>query len=126
MMRVAVMYLLTVLLILLIGCINNDVYSNNTLNIPTIKISEVKNNIDVYKGKLVKIEGIYIGWQGSEPPPVTRSDWAIRDETGDIYVTGMILNLDPCTDIGKNITVIGYVEVTEKGKVYIRAVKIIY
>jgi len=126
MMRVAVIYLLTVLLILLIGCINNDVYSNNTLNIPTIKISEVKNNIDVYKGKLVKIEGIFIGWQGSEPPPVTRSDWAIRDETGEIYVTGMVPNLDPCKDIGKNITVIGYIEVTENGRAYIRAVKIIY
>ena len=123
MMRIAIVYLLAVLLM---GCINSINTNNNTSSIDTTKISEIKNNINIYKGKLVKIEGIYIGWRGSGPPPVARSDWAIRDETGDIYVTGMIPNLDPCTDIGKNITVIGYVEVTEKGKVYIRAVKIIY
>jgi len=129
MMRIAVIYLLAVLLM---GCISNNTYSNHSnsnldiANINTIKISEIKNNIDIYKGKLVKIEGIYMGWQGSEPPPVTRSDWVIRDETGEIYITGMIPNLDPCKDIGKNITVIGWIEVTEKGKIYIRAVNIIY
>lgn len=120
MMRVVIVFLLATLLI---GCINN---SFNDTKLKTTTISEVKNNIEVYKGKLVKIEGVYIGWHGNESPPVTRSDWAIRDETGEIYVTGMVPNLDPCKDIGKNITVIGYIEVTENGRAYIRAVKIIY
>lgn len=51
-------------------------------------------------------------------PPVTRSDWAICDSTGCMYVTGRI-ELDPEKDIDKEISVTGKVKSTDKGQVYL-------
>ena len=115
---------LVALAVLLLGCTGYKEQTAKTNE--TVKISEIKNHINEYKGKLVKISGIYLGWRGNGTPPVTRSDWAIKDESGQIYVTGKFPNLDPYRDVGKNITVVGYVELTKDGRVYIRAVNIIY
>ena len=64
-----------------------------------------------------------MGWKGNEPPPLTRSDWVVDDGTGQIHITGIIPNLDPIKDIGKNVTVVGYVGVID-GKPYIKAIDV--
>jgi len=57
------------------------------------------------------VSGEYQGWSGGYgSPPVTRSDWVITDETGGIYVTGKSSGLDPVSDKGKKISVVGKVE----------------
>ena len=73
----------------------------------------------------VTITGIYRGWQPDpndpnckDGPPVTRSDWVIADYTGCLYVTGSI-NLNPRKDMGTKITIIGKVQKTSKGQVYL-------
>lgn len=86
-----------------------------------VSIAEIRNNPYLYAGKEVIITGIYLGWHGNESPPVTRSDWAIQDETGQIYVTGKSPNLDPIKNVGTNIMVVGYVEVTADGRPYVNA-----
>lgn len=115
---------LVVLAVLLLGCTGYEEQTVKTNE--SVKISEIKNRIDEYVGKLVKIEGVYLGWRGNETPPVTRSDWVVKDESGQIYVTGKFPNLDPYRDVGKNVTVVGYVEVTKDGRAYIRAVDVTY
>lgn len=73
----------------------------------------------------VSISGVYKGWEPdpNDPnckggPPVTRSDWVLSDATGCIYVTGPI-NLDPKENVGTKIAVIGRVQKTPKGQVYL-------
>jgi len=51
-------------------------------------------------GEQVEIVGYFRGWdmlhEMSASPPVTRSDWVIADNSGAIYVTGIMPeNLDP-------------------------------
>ena len=76
------------------------------------EIGDILANPAKYEWELVTITGEYRGWQGEGyEPPVTRSDWVIRDETGLIYVTGKSPGLDPYKDIGPKITVIGIVGV---------------
>lgn len=53
-----------------------------------------------YAGKEVEIVGYFRGWdllgETGGSPPVTRSDWVIKDQGGAIYVTGMLPEgLDP-------------------------------
>lgn len=71
---------------------------------------------------MVTVSGEYRGWEaGYGSPPVTRSDWIVRDETGGIYVTGKVSpGLDPVEDRGKEITVCGVVKVKD-GQTYIEA-----
>jgi len=90
----------------------------------TVTIAEIKNKSDELVGELVIIKGVYMGWKGEGPPPVTRSDWVIDDNTGAIYITGKSPNLDPIKDVGKNITVVGYVRLKDTTP-YIEAVKVI-
>lgn len=73
----------------------------------------------------VTITGIYRGYQpdSNDPnckdgPPVTKSDWAISDNTGCMYVTGSV-DLNPQKDVGTKISVIGKVQKTSKGQVYL-------
>ena len=86
-----------------------------------VRIAEIREKPGQYAGKEVVVVGTYLGWHGSEAPPVTRSDWVVRDETGEIYVTGLSPNLDPVKDVGVRILVVGLVELTSDGKPYIRA-----
>lgn len=76
-------------------------------------------------GRKVMIAGTY---RGTAPdsnadntkagPPVSRSDWAICDATGCIYVTGTI-TLDSTKDVGAAITVVGRIARTDGGQVYL-------
>ena len=79
------------------------------------------------QGREVLVRGRYLGWKGEiEHPQITRSDWAIEDDTGAIYVTGLrAKGLDPVRDIGHLLEVLGTVRVNSKGVPYIWAEKVI-
>ena len=80
-----------------------------------------------FEGKKVRVRGRYLGWRGEiEHPRITRSDWAIEDDSGAIYVTGLpAKGLDPVQDIGHRLEVLGIVQINPKGIPYIRAVKVL-
>jgi hypothetical protein len=90
-------------------------------------VSGVVDNAGSSVGKVVSISGTYLGWKADSGspacrpgPPVLRSDWAVSDTTGCIYVTGQS-GLDPTDDYGKSVTVVGTVRITDKGQPYIEA-----
>jgi hypothetical protein len=92
-----------------------------------VNVSDITNNVDAVIGQVVSIVGAYRGWRpdpdspACKPgPPVLRSDWAISDETGCIYVTGKS-GLDPTDDYGKRISVVGIVKKTSSSQPYIEA-----
>ena len=73
----------------------------------------------------VSISATYRGWspEPNDPntkdgPPVTRSDWAIRDDTGCMYVVGTA-DLDRTKDMGAKVTVVGRLKKSAKGQVYL-------
>jgi hypothetical protein len=73
----------------------------------------------------VSICATYRGWspEPNDPntkdgPPVTRSDWAICDGTGCMYVVGTA-DLDRTKDMGAKVTVIGRLKRNDKGQVYL-------
>jgi hypothetical protein len=77
--------------------------------IPIVKVGKIKENPQAYLGKLIMIEGEYRGWRGeAQNPLITRSDWAVKDETGTIYVTGKpACYLDPYKDVGRMVVITG-------------------
>jgi hypothetical protein len=85
------------------------------------KIGDIIANPAKYQFGLVTVIGEYRGWQGEgTAPPVTYSDWVIKDDTGLIYVTGLLPGFDPVEDIGLILEVSGMVGVKE-GESYIEA-----
>ncbi|MEN6372563.1 MAG: BsuPI-related putative proteinase inhibitor [Armatimonadota bacterium] len=93
--------------------------------IKTMTVSAIVSNIDAAVGQTVQLSGTYLGWRPDpnspvckQGPPVTRSDWAISDQTGCIYVTGPS-GLDPTDDYGKSISITGIVRKTAKEQPYI-------
>jgi len=90
-----------------------------------VSVAEAVANFDKLQKRTVQIAATYRGWQpnADDPnvkngPPVTRSDWAICDRSGCMYVTGRI-DLSPTRDIGRKITVTGKLRKTAKGQVYL-------
>ena len=107
------------------GIISNsaeDEGKTGVVNGEQISIADIISNPAEYEGKTVTLSGEYRGWEpGYGSPPVTRSDWIIKDKTGGIYVTAKISpGLDPVKDRGKEITVQGMVRVKD-GQAYIEA-----
>jgi|LGVF01.1.fsa_nt_gb hypothetical protein len=92
-----------------------------------IKIKLIWSHPDTFKGRKVLISGTYLGWRGQiEHPLITRSDWAVEDDTGAIYVTGLpAKGLDPIRNIGYPLEVFGTVHVNPKGVPYIVAEKVV-
>ncbi|MFC2022363.1 hypothetical protein ACFLTR_04060 [Chloroflexota bacterium] len=90
-----------------------------------VSIAVITSNPTGYEGKTVTLSGEYRGWEaGHGSPPVTRSDWILKDETGAIYVTGKVSpGLDPVEDRGKKITVYGVAKVKDN-QAYIEAEEI--
>ncbi len=83
-----------------------------------------------FEGLSVTLVGYYRGWdllgEAGSGPPVTRSDWVIRDDSGAIYVQAGLavegnVTLDPGSkaDTQKVLRVTGFVRVTEAGQPYI-------
>ncbi|MCC6445207.1 MAG: hypothetical protein IT210_17320 [Armatimonadetes bacterium] len=93
-------------------------------------IREILDEPDRYLGKRVGLQGRYRGWKPDPEaphckmgPPVTRSDWAIEDDTGTLYVTGKSV-YDPVEDIGKPLRLEATVlKNEEKGQIYLRSEK---
>jgi hypothetical protein len=87
-----------------------------------INIANITANPAEYEGKSVTLSGEYRGWEpGYGSPPVTRSDWILKDESGGIYITGKTsFGLDPDEDKGKEVTVRGVVKV-KNGQAHIEA-----
>ena len=113
---------------------------NKTLSIEALpagapvkaQIAEVVANPPGWLNKLVVITGEYTGWQGDpfapatrQGPPVTRSDWTLRDATGSIYCTAASelsnspLSLRPYEDNGRRIAVAGQVRLADAGFPYL-------
>lgn len=64
------------------------------------QISAILLSPQDYAGKEIEIIGFFRGWdllaETGGSPPVTRSDWVIKDKNGAIYVTGLLpKGLDP-------------------------------
>ncbi|MEN6356236.1 MAG: BsuPI-related putative proteinase inhibitor [Armatimonadota bacterium] len=90
-----------------------------------LTVKEVVKRAKEMESRMVQITGTFRGFQPDPNdqntkggPPVTRSDWAICDSTGCIYVTGKVA-LDPEKDIDTKISVTGRVNKTNKGQVYL-------
>jgi hypothetical protein len=65
-------------------------------------IGDIIKSPGEFDGKTVEIVGYFRGWdlldEAGGSPPVTRSDWVIADNSGAIYVTGMLpQDLDPAS-----------------------------
>jgi hypothetical protein len=82
-------------------------------------IYELKKNASLYEGKVVEITGKFLGWSAKEctPPHITRSDWAIGDDSGEIYVTGgWPGRLDPVDGMGTPLLLKGILRLKD-GKI---------
>jgi hypothetical protein len=93
-------------------------------------VATILSQPDSYLGQQVEIVGYFRGWnllkevKGSSP--VTRSDWVIADQSGAIYVTGIIPpNLDPASlqDMDKLVRLVATVGQNQNG-VYLQAVSV--
>lgn len=88
-----------------------------------------------FEGRSVTLVGYYRGWdllgEVGSGPPVTRSDWVIRDSGGAIYVRAgqsvegdIPLNPGSKEDTEKVLRVTGIVRVTGEGRAYIEPQRI--
>ncbi len=98
-----------------------------------VTIGELVANPPGWLNKTVTLTGEYTGWQGdpfspttSQGPPVTRSDWTVRDATGSIYCTGGCdtrgerpISLMPYEDYGRRITLTGAARLAVDGYPYL-------
>ncbi len=83
-----------------------------------------------YEGQRVNMVGYFRGWdllhEASGGPPVTRSDWVIKDASGAIYVSGWSkagMPRDPSSldNVNTILALAGVIRVTAKGQPYIEA-----
>lgn len=93
-------------------------------------IREAVQNASSLVGKTVYLTATYRGFQPtpgdpntSPGPPVSRSDWAICDSTGCMYVNGAT-TLDPQKDLGARVNVTGKLQRTSGGQVYLVLVSV--
>jgi hypothetical protein len=98
--------------------------------VPLPSIREGIRNSTAFQGKTVYFTATYRGWRpdpgdpNTRPgPPITRSDWAVCDSTGCMYVTGGG-SLDPDRDFGSQVKVTGKFQKTPNGQVYLLFVSV--
>lgn len=91
-------------------------------------IGEILDFPGQYAGEEVEIIGYFHGWdllaEIQSGPPVTRSDWVIADNSGAIYVTGLMpQNLDPAShaETGTVLHLSATVRSSQTGQVYLEA-----
>ncbi|OCC14636.1 hypothetical protein DBT_1951 [Dissulfuribacter thermophilus] len=95
-----------------------------------IPIREIISGI-VPEKTLVVVRGEFLGWQGCgrDSALLTRSDWALKDKTGCIMVTGRPpKGLSPMKASGEPIEVHGIVLKIKKGSSYgyvIKALRVV-
>ncbi|GIV15502.1 MAG: hypothetical protein KatS3mg022_0937 [Armatimonadota bacterium] len=91
-------------------------------------IRDLINNPDRWVGTQVFLAGRNAGWQPDPNcpncaggPPVTRSDWVLRDDTGCIYVTGIWA---PTNTRGQEVLVEGTLRRGRRGQIYVEAKRV--
>lgn len=87
-----------------------------------------------FEGQQVTVVGYYRGWdildEAKTGPPVTRSDWVIKDASGAIYISTLSgakpSGLDPTShnDVDTVLKLTGIVRVIAKGQPYLEATSI--
>jgi hypothetical protein len=91
-----------------------------------VNIRDLLESPDEYLDKEVVVSGQFQGWSGVDAsPPLTRSDWVIKDDTGAIYVSGPFppgCN-PPNRGMGMPVTVKGILKASPKGTLYIKIQK---
>ncbi|MGD8240645.1 MAG: BsuPI-related putative proteinase inhibitor [Armatimonadota bacterium] len=97
----------------------------------TVAIGAILAAPPQYDGLPVRIEGEYRGWAGDpfsfatkHGPPLTRSDWVLRDATGHIYCSADVqpdseIPLSPRSQNGRRIHVTGVCRISRSGVPYI-------
>jgi hypothetical protein len=92
-----------------------------------IKIRSFWDDPQKFEGQMVLVRGIYLGWRGKVTHPrISRSDWAVQDPSGAIYVSGLpAVDLDPMQDIGCALEVTGRLKVSPRGVPFIHAEKVV-
>jgi hypothetical protein len=104
----------------------------NILSEPTQIVASIIVEPFAFEGKDITVIGYYRGWdllhEADVAPPVTRSDWVIKDSTGAIYISANSeakvpdgLSPDSLQDTAVVLKLIGIVRVTEDGQAYIEA-----
>jgi hypothetical protein len=99
---------------------------------PTQIVGSIIAEPFAFEGKNITVIGYYRGWdllhEADMGPPVTRSDWVIKDSTGAIYISANSaakvpdgLSPDSLQDTAVVLKVMGIVRVTEDGQAYIEA-----
>ena len=113
---------LTLRIFSLIAVLSLLVFSVACVSGERITVGDIVSAPAKYEGKSVTVSGEYRGWEAEHgSPPVTRSDWVLKDATGAIYVTGRApAGFNPAGDVGKKVTVTGVVKV-KKSQAYIEA-----
>jgi hypothetical protein len=85
-----------------------------------------------FQGQEVTVVGYYRGWdllgEANAPPPVTRSDWAMADATGAIYVSAasaapadLLPGPGSGNDLWRVLRLSGVVRLTAEGQPYLEA-----
>jgi len=97
-------------------------------------IASIADSPISFDGQTVTITGYYRGWdllhEANTAPPVTRSDWVIKDGSGALYVSAISevnvdgLNPGSYEDTTVIMTVIGVVHVIAEGQPYLEAISI--
>ncbi|MBW1848909.1 MAG: hypothetical protein JRJ27_17610 [Deltaproteobacteria bacterium] len=92
-----------------------------------IDIGDIQNSSKNFVNCEVIITGKFLGWKsGTNSPLVTRSDWAVKDDTGIIYVSGKPPGkLDYYRDVGHGIQIHGIVRIARNSIAYIEAITVI-
>jgi Copper amine oxidase N-terminal domain/Intracellular proteinase inhibitor len=96
-----------------------------------VTVAELIDRPEAWSGRLVLLEGEYMGWQPSpfspctrNGVPVSRRDWVLRDTTGEIYCRGDIsvgapFPLTPYSNVGRRLVVAAVGRVARSGFVFL-------
>jgi hypothetical protein len=117
-------------LLLLVCCLSSSLFamdpgSGDEPLIP--EISDILESPGEFAGKIVSVNGSFEGWRDWDgPPPVSRSDWTIKDgKSGKIYCNGTLptaFRPDNPGNQGKTVNVMGKVEIDRRGRPYLTVV----
>lgn len=93
----------------------------------TVRIRDLFASPNRWIGQVVTLEGLNEGWNPypncpmcAGGPPVSRSDWVLRDDTGCIYVTKVYM---PAHTRGRTVVIEGVLRRNSKGQIYLEGRK---